>query len=69
MIAKGVRFNAVKKKGKNILTIAGRYMGTIIFQFNMLCPGCKNEMVIKTDPENCEYLLVSGCIKYVKIYL
>jgi coiled-coil domain-containing protein 130 len=57
MIAKGVRFNAVKKK-------AGRYMGTIIFEFTMPCPNCKNTMIIKTDPENCEYLLVAGCIKY-----
>jgi coiled-coil domain-containing protein 130 len=57
MIAKGVRFNAEKKK-------AGRYLGTIIFQFTMPCPNCKNTMVIKTDPRNCEYLLVSGCVKY-----
>ncbi len=57
MIAKGVRFNAVKKK-------AGRYLGTIIFEFTMPCPNCKETMVIKTDPKSCEYLLVSGCIRY-----
>ncbi len=61
MIAKGVRFNAVKKK-------CGRYLGTIILQFVMPCPQCKNTIVIKTDPKNCEYLLVSGCIKYANEY-
>ncbi len=61
MIAKGVRFNAVKKK-------CGRYLGTIILQFIMPCPQCKNTLVIKTDPKNCEYLLVSGCIKYANEY-
>ncbi len=61
MIAKGVRFNAVKKK-------AGRYLGTTIFQFTMPCTNCKNTIVIKTDPQNCEYLLVSGCIRYIVDY-
>lgn len=57
MIAKGVRFNSVKTK-------AGRYLGTIIFKFVMPCPECKSTLVIKTDPKRCEYLLVSGCVKY-----
>jgi coiled-coil domain-containing protein 130 len=61
MIAKGVRFNAVKKK-------AGRYLGTTIFEFTMPCTNCKNTIVIKTDPQNCEYLLVSGCIRYIVDY-
>lgn len=61
MIAKGVRFNAIKKK-------VGRYLGTIIFEFAMPCPGCKNYMVIKTNPETVEYDLVSGCVKYVNDY-
>jgi len=61
MIAKGVRFNAVKKK-------AGRYLGTTIFQFTMPCTNCKNTIIIKTDPQNCEYLLVSGCIRYIVDY-
>ena len=57
MIAKGVRFNSIKKK-------SGRYLGTIIYQFDMKCPNCKNEMTIKTDPKSCEYLLVKGLVKY-----
>lgn len=61
MIAKGVRFNAVKKK-------VGRYLGTQIFSFTMPCPSCKNTILIKTDPKSCEYLLVSGCVKYADDY-
>ena len=61
MIAKGVRFNSIKKK-------CGRYLGTIIFQFDMKCPHCKNEIVIKTEPKSCEYLLVKGVIKYILDY-
>lgn len=57
MIAKGVRFNALRKK-------AGRYLGTIIYEFTMPCSHCKNTMIIKTDPKNCEYLLVLGCVRY-----
>ncbi len=34
----------------------------------MPCPNCKNTIIIKTDPENAEYLLVLGCIKYVVDY-
>ncbi len=57
MIAKGVRFNAEKKK-------AGRYLGTYIFKFTMPCANCKNTLIIKTDPKSCEYLLVAGCVRY-----
>ncbi len=49
-----------------IIFLAGRYLGTIIFQFTMPCTTCKNTIIIKTDPEHCEYLLVSGVVKYVK---
>jgi len=68
MIAKGVRFNAEKKKcnfTSFINLLGGRYLGTIIFQFTMPCTICKNTMIIKTDPEKCQYLLVSGLTKYV----
>ncbi len=67
MIAKGVRFNAVKQKGY-FFNSAGRYLGTYIFKFTMPCPNCKNTMIIKTDPESAEYLLVLGCVKYVVDY-
>ena len=58
MIAKGVRFNSNRKK-------CGRYLGTIIYKFSMSCPYCKSEIIIKTDPKNCEYLLVKGVVKYL----
>ena len=58
MIAKGVRFNSNRRK-------CGRYLGTIIYKFSMSCPYCKNEIIIKTDPKNCEYLLVKGVVKYL----
>ena len=58
MIAKGVRFNSNRKK-------SGRYLGTIIYKFSMSCPYCKNEIIIKTDPKNCDYLLVKGVVKYL----
>ena len=61
MIAKGVRFNAVRKK-------AGRYLGTTIFEFTMPCTHCKNTIIIRTDPKSCEYLLMSGCIRYIVDY-
>jgi hypothetical protein len=63
MIAKGVRFNAVKQKGY-FFNLAGKYLGTYIFQFTMPCTNCKNTIIIKTDPETTEYLLVLGCVKY-----
>jgi coiled-coil domain-containing protein 130 len=69
MIAKGVRFNAEKKKGKKSFNLVGKYLSTHIFQFSMRCDMCKNIMVIRTDPEKIDYTLVSGCVKYVKYYL
>lgn len=56
MIAKGVRFNAEKKQ-------AGNYYSTKIWSFSMKSACCKHEIVIQTDPKNCEYLIVSGAQK------
>eukprot|EP01018_Ginkgo_biloba_P025560 Gb_12375 [translate_table: standard] len=53
MIAKGVRFNAEKKQ-------VGNYFSTKIWSFQMKAPCCKQEIVIQTDPKNCEYVIVSG---------
>ncbi|CAD8101463.1 unnamed protein product [Paramecium primaurelia] len=58
MIAKGVRFNAVKREGKMkffMIYQVGQFHSTIILQFSMLSPSCKNTIVCKTDPENCDY--------------
>lgn len=53
MIAKGVRFNAEKKQ-------VGNYYSTKIWSFTMKAACCKQEIVIHTDPKNCEYVIISG---------
>ncbi|KAG9449552.1 hypothetical protein H6P81_009517 [Aristolochia fimbriata] len=53
MIAKGVRFNAEKKQ-------VGNYYSTKIWSFTMKSACCKHEIVIHTDPKNCEYAIISG---------
>ncbi|KAM7271915.1 hypothetical protein ACFE04_031129 [Oxalis oulophora] len=59
MIAKGVRFNAEKKQ-------VGNYYSTKIWSFTMKAACCKQEIVIQTDPKNCEYLVISGAQKKVE---
>ncbi|KAJ6803227.1 coiled-coil domain-containing protein 130-like [Iris pallida] len=53
MIAKGVRFNAEKKQ-------VGNYYSTKIWSFTMKSACCQHEIVIQTDPKNCEYVIISG---------
>lgn len=60
-VARGVRFNADKKK-------AGEYYTTTIWEFRMKCPSCDTEFVIRTDPKNSDYAFVSGCRKKVREY-
>jgi coiled-coil domain-containing protein 130 len=52
-IARGVRFNARKKK-------AGSYLTTTVWEFALRCPSCSGELVIRTDPKQRGYELVSG---------
>ncbi|MFS8032687.1 putative saf4/Yju2 protein [Helianthus anomalus] len=59
MIAKGVRFNAEKKQ-------VGNYYSTKIWSFTMKSACCQHEIVIQTDPKNCEYLVISGAQKKVE---
>ncbi|XP_078431765.1 coiled-coil protein (DUF572) [Wolffia australiana] len=59
MIGKGVRFNAEKKQ-------VGNYYSTKIWSFTMKSACCKHEIVIQTDPKNCEYLIMSGARKKVE---
>ncbi|XP_050225680.1 uncharacterized protein LOC126675130 [Mercurialis annua] len=61
MIAKGVRFNAEKKQ-------VGNYYSTKIWSFSMKAACCKQEIVIQTDPKNCEYLIISGAQKKTEDY-
>lgn len=53
MIAKGVRFNAEKKQ-------VGNYYSTKIWSFTMKSACCQHQIVIQTDPKNCEYVIISG---------
>ncbi|XP_015895754.1 uncharacterized protein LOC107429557 [Ziziphus jujuba] len=61
MIAKGVRFNAEKKQ-------VGNYYSTKIWSFTMKSACCKHEIVIQTDPKNCEYVIISGATKKTEEY-
>ncbi|CAL9773269.1 unnamed protein product [Musa acuminata subsp. burmannicoides] len=61
MIAKGVRFNAEKKQ-------VGNYYSTKIWSFAMKSACCKHEIVIQTDPKNCEYVIISGAQRKTEDY-
>lgn len=52
-IGMGVRYNAEKKK-------AGMYYTTPVYEFKMKCHLCDNHFVIKTDPANLDYVILSG---------
>jgi len=52
-VGMGVRYNAEKTK-------VGMYYTTPIYQFRMKCTMCDNHYVIKTDPKNLDYEIVSG---------
>lgn len=52
-IGRGVRFNARKKA-------VDKYFSTTIYEFRLTCAHCHGEMVVRTDPEQRGYNLVSG---------
>ncbi|XP_045467483.1 coiled-coil domain-containing protein 130 homolog [Harmonia axyridis] len=52
-IGMGVRYNAEKTK-------VGMYYTTPVYQFKMKCHLCDNHFIIKTDPGNLDYLILSG---------
>ncbi|OWZ04203.1 hypothetical protein PHMEG_00023933 [Phytophthora megakarya] len=52
-IGRGVRFNARKKKN-------GKYFSSCVWEFRMNCASCSGELVIRTDPKERGYELVSG---------
>lgn len=52
-IGMGVRYNAEKSK-------IGMYYSTPVYQFRMKCHLCDNYIVMKTDPGNLDYEVVSG---------
>lgn len=77
MIAKGVRFNAEKKRGliysfmNNLMCIiswiVGKYMSSSIWEFKMRCPHCSNIIIVETDPENCDYKYKEGAKRIVNL--
>ena len=58
-IAKGVRYNAEKKKVDN-------YFSTPIYEFTMACYYCPMVFVMRTDPKNRDYEYVSGVRRKVE---
>lgn len=52
-IGMGVRYNAEKKK-------VGNYYTTPIYRFRMKCHLCVNYIEMQTDPQTCDYVIVSG---------
>ena len=53
LIAQGVRFNAVKKR-------VGSYFSTPIWAFRIRHGACGQEIEIRTDPKNTEYVVAEG---------
>lgn len=51
-IGMGVRYNAEKKK-------IGMYYTTPVYEFKMKCHLCDNHFLIKTDPGNLDYIILS----------
>lgn len=43
----------------------GKYLSTPIIEFWMHCHHCSNKLVIRTNPETCEYDLIAGCVRKV----
>lgn len=53
MMAKGKRFNAVKKA-------VGKYLSTTIWEFTIVCKACPEKIKVQTDPKNTDFQVVSG---------
>jgi coiled-coil domain-containing protein 130 len=47
---------------------AGHYFSTKIWEFHMKCATCKNLLIIRTDPKNCDYEFVEGIRKREQEY-
>ncbi|CAK9290291.1 unnamed protein product [Gordionus sp. m RMFG-2023] len=52
-VGMSVRFNAQKSK-------IGMYYTTPIYKFRMKCHLCPNHFEMKTDPQNLDYIIISG---------
>eukprot|EP00918_Siedleckia_nematoides_P106726 GHVU01232825.1.p1 GENE.GHVU01232825.1~~GHVU01232825.1.p1 ORF type:complete len:319 (+),score=55.60 GHVU01232825.1:124-1080(+) len=61
IIAKGVRYNADKKR-------VGKYLSTSIYEFAFKCYRCNNLLAIQTDPQNADYVLTQGLRRKIETY-
>jgi len=62
-IYKGTKFNSRKE------TVNGEdYLGIKIFRFYMRCGRCSQELTIKTDPKNADYVAELGCTRNFEIW-
>ena len=52
-IGMGVRYNSEKTK-------VGNFYSTPIYQFKMGCHLCAGDIIIQTDPEHFQYVIISG---------
>lgn len=47
----------------------GSYYSTKIWSFTMKAACCKLEIIIHTDPKNCEYVIINGAKKKQRILM
>jgi Fe-S-cluster-containing dehydrogenase component len=57
-IYKNKRHNTIQEEIKR-----GDYYGIKVYRFIFKCTGCKNNISIKTDPKNGEYVIEDGGVK------
>ena len=43
-------------------------MTTKIYEFSMKCHQCGNKIVVRTDPEGCEYNYLEGAYRFVRLF-
>jgi hypothetical protein len=45
--------------------LVGKFHSTRLWEFSMRCHLCPNKIIVKTDPENCDYIMDQGAYKIV----